>query len=88
VADQKPPRLEGDERETLRALLQYQRDSMIRKVTGVDERGARQPLVPSGTTLLWLMKHMAVRTASTMTAFRMLVIASRPVLRPGLGRAR
>jgi hypothetical protein len=59
MADQKPPRLEGGERETLRALLQYQRDSLVRKVTGVDESAARRQLVTSATTLLWLVKHMA-----------------------------
>ncbi len=41
------------------ALLQYQRDSLVRKVAGVDEQAARQRLVASETTLLWLMKHMA-----------------------------
>lgn len=59
MPDQKPPRLEGDERETLHALLQYQRDSVVRKVNGVDEGSARRPLVTSGTSLLWLIKHMA-----------------------------
>lgn len=59
MPDEKPPRLEGDERDTLRVLLQYQRDSMVRKVSGVDESGARRALVGSGTTLLWLTKHMA-----------------------------
>jgi len=59
VPDQKPPRLEGDERATVRALLQYQRESLVRKVTGVDEAAARHTLVDSGTTLLWLTKHMA-----------------------------
>jgi hypothetical protein len=32
---------------------------MVRKVTGVDEAAARDPLVGSGTTLLWLMKHLS-----------------------------
>ena len=32
---------------------------MVRKVAGVDEVAARRPLVDSGTTLLWLIKHMA-----------------------------
>jgi uncharacterized damage-inducible protein DinB len=32
---------------------------LVRKVTGVDEGAARRPLVDTGTTLLWLMKHMA-----------------------------
>jgi uncharacterized damage-inducible protein DinB len=60
VPDQKPPRLEGSERETLRALLQYQRDSLVRKVAGVDEEAARRSPVGSGTTLLWLVKHMSL----------------------------
>jgi uncharacterized damage-inducible protein DinB len=59
VPDQKPPRLEGNERETLLALLQYQRESLVRKVSGVDEVAARTTCVGSGTTLLWLLKHMA-----------------------------
>jgi Protein of unknown function (DUF664) len=59
VPDQKPPRLEGDERETLHALLQYQRDSLVRKVTGVSEEQAHVVLVGSGTTLLWLITHLA-----------------------------
>jgi hypothetical protein len=59
VPDQKPPRLHGDERETVLALLQYQRDSLVRKATGVDEAAARRVFVDSGTTLLWLMQHMA-----------------------------
>lgn len=58
MSDRKPPRLEGDERETLHALIQYQRDSLVRKVTGVDEVAARRPIVDSGTNLLWLVKHM------------------------------
>lgn len=59
MPDQKPPRLEGDERETLHALLQYQRESFVRKVTGVSEEQARVVLVGSGTNLLWLTKHLA-----------------------------
>ncbi len=57
--DQKPPRLDGDERETVHALLQYQRRSLVRKVAGVDDAAARRSSVGSGTTLLWLVKHMA-----------------------------
>jgi hypothetical protein len=58
VPDLKPPRLVSGERETLHALIQYQRDSFVRKVTGVNEADARRSLVGSGTTLLWLIKHM------------------------------
>ncbi len=49
----------GAETETLLALLQYQRDSLVRKVADLDEVSARRSPVGSGTTLLWLMKHMA-----------------------------
>ncbi len=59
VPDQKPPRLEANERETVRALLQYQRDSFVRKVSGVNEDAARHSPVTSRTNLLWLVKHMA-----------------------------
>lgn len=59
VTDRKPPRLAATELETLLTLLQYQRDSLIRKVDGVDEVAARWSPVGSGTTLLWLLKHLA-----------------------------
>ena len=60
MADQKPPRLVADELTTVQELLQYQRESLVRKVTGVTEADARRSPVASGTTLLWLMKHISV----------------------------
>ena len=59
MADQKPPRQATGERPTLLALLRYQRDSLVRKVEGVGEEEARRSPVPSGTSLLWLLTHMA-----------------------------
>jgi hypothetical protein len=59
MADRKPPRLVGAERETVLALWQFQRESLVRKVEGVDEQDARRSPAESGTTLLWLMKHMS-----------------------------
>jgi hypothetical protein len=59
VADRKPPRLAAGERETLHALLQYHRESLVRKVTGIDDAAARRRFVDSDTTLLWLIKHAA-----------------------------
>ena len=59
MPDQKPPYLAGDERAVLGALLQYQRDSVVRKVESVDDAAARRSMVPSGTSLLWLVKHLA-----------------------------
>jgi hypothetical protein len=58
VPDRKPPRLAAGERETLLALLQYQRESLVRKVTDAPEPAVREPAVGSGTTLLWLVRHM------------------------------
>jgi uncharacterized damage-inducible protein DinB len=49
----------GDERETLLALLQYQRDSFVKKVSGVSDEAARRTMVASGTSLLRLVRHMA-----------------------------
>lgn len=59
MPDQKPPRPAADERETLQALLQYHRDSLVRKVTDIDDEAARRRFVGSDTTLLWLVKHAA-----------------------------
>ena len=59
MGDDKPPRLAADERATVLALLQYQRNSFVKKVSGVDEEAGRQSPVASGTSLLWLTKHMA-----------------------------
>lgn len=59
VADLKPPRLVGgSERATLRTLMQYQRESVVRKLDGLTDDDARRPLVPSGTSLLWIVKHL------------------------------
>ena len=58
VADHKPPRLASGEAETLHALLQYQRESLVRKVDGLDEAAARWSPVGTGTSLLWLVTHM------------------------------
>jgi uncharacterized damage-inducible protein DinB len=59
MGDQKPPRVDGEEAETLLTLLRFQRDSFVRKLEGLDDDAARQEFVGSGTTLLWLVKHLA-----------------------------
>jgi hypothetical protein len=59
VSDQKPPRLSAGDRETLLALLQFQRESFLRKMDGVDEEAAASSPVSSGTSLLWLTNHVA-----------------------------
>jgi len=58
VGDVKPPRLEAGERDTLLTLLQYQRESVVRKLDGLTEADARSSTVESGTSLLWLVKHL------------------------------
>jgi Protein of unknown function (DUF664) len=58
VPDHAPPRLASDERETLLALLAYQRESLVRKVLGADEVAAETSPVASGTTLAWLVAHL------------------------------
>jgi hypothetical protein len=41
----------------LHALLQYSRESLVRKVEDVSDGDARRRWVGSDTTLLWLLKH-------------------------------
>lgn len=61
MADLKPPRLAAaDDRRVLRALTQYHRDSVVRKLDGISQDQARRELVPSGTTLLWIVKHLTM----------------------------
>jgi uncharacterized damage-inducible protein DinB len=70
VADLKPPPLTTDERSTLVSLLQFQRDSFVRKVTGVSDDDARASPVASGTSLLWLTNHLAdAETIWVLTRF-------------------
>jgi hypothetical protein len=59
VVDLKPPHRIGDERGTVMALLQFQRESFLRKVEDLDEAAARSSPVASGTSLLWLTRHLA-----------------------------
>jgi uncharacterized damage-inducible protein DinB len=70
VADLKPPPLTTDERSTLISLLQFQRDSFVRKVAGVGDDDARATPVASGTSLLWLTNHLAdAETIWVLTRF-------------------
>ena len=56
--DLHPPHLEAGERDTQVAFLHYLRESVLAKAEGLpDELGAR-PVVPSGTSLLGLVKHL------------------------------
>jgi uncharacterized damage-inducible protein DinB len=44
--------------ETALAFLGYLRDAVVRKLDGLSEEQARRALVPSGTSLLGLVKHL------------------------------
>ena len=49
----------GSEEETLHAFMDYQRASVFLKVQGLDKEQATQRLVPSLTTILGVVKHLA-----------------------------
>ncbi|MDQ0947023.1 hypothetical protein QFZ24_000946 [Streptomyces phaeochromogenes] len=57
--DTGPPRTGADEKATLRGFLDYLRNSVADKVAGVPEPQVRTGQVPSGTSLLGLLKHLA-----------------------------
>ena len=50
---------EAGEKVTLRYYLQRARDAMLWKLEGLGEYDVRRPLVPTGTNLLGLVKHLA-----------------------------
>jgi uncharacterized damage-inducible protein DinB len=49
----------GAERELLVAFLDFQRDTLLWKVSGLGEEQLRTPRTPSGMSLLGLVKHLA-----------------------------
>lgn len=49
----------GPEREMLVAFLDFHRDTLLWKVSGLSEEQARRVWTPSGTSLLGLVKHLA-----------------------------
>jgi uncharacterized damage-inducible protein DinB len=49
----------GSEQELLEAFLDFQRDTLLWKVSGLDEAALKRPLTPSGMSLLGLVKHLA-----------------------------
>lgn len=52
-----------DPKANLRNYLQTARDALLWKLEGVSEYDARRPLVPTGTNLLGLVKHLAILEA-------------------------
>jgi uncharacterized damage-inducible protein DinB len=53
-----PPYL-GDEAGTLAGFLDFHRATLLWKLEGLDDEPLRRPMVPSGTSLLGLVKHLA-----------------------------
>jgi uncharacterized damage-inducible protein DinB len=51
--------LTGDEKASLLAALERHRDVLVWKLEGLDEEQARRAMVPSGSSLLGLVKHVA-----------------------------
>jgi hypothetical protein len=49
----------GGEKESLQVALDRHRDAVLWKLEGVPDEDLRRPLVPSGTSLLGLVKHLA-----------------------------
>ncbi|MYS25307.1 Protein of unknown function, partial [Streptomyces sp. DvalAA-14] len=58
-ADLRPPEANTDERTTLLTFLRYLREAVIRKAEDVPDAAARTSAVPSGTSLLGLVRHLA-----------------------------
>lgn len=56
--DVPPPRTGNSETDTLRAFLDYLRDSIAAKLEGAPEPQVRTTIVRSGTTLLGLVNHL------------------------------
>lgn len=53
------PRTGGTEKEILHAFLQKQRNIYVWKLEGLSDEDLRRPMVPSGTNLLGMLKHLA-----------------------------
>src|SRR5579859_1053980 len=50
---------ESDQKADLRRFLQVGRDAVLWKLEGLSEYDVRRPMVPTGTNLLGLVKHLA-----------------------------
>ena len=57
--DLRVPFTATDELTTLRMFLHHQRESVIRKAEGLSDEDAHRPGVGSGTSLAWLIAHLA-----------------------------
>ena len=53
------PRTDSGELDTALAFLNFNRESVLKKTDGLEEAQLRRVLVPTGTNLLGLVKHLA-----------------------------
>lgn len=53
------PQTGGTDKDVMWGILDRNRDVMVWKLGGLSEEDARRPMVPSGTNLLGLVKHLA-----------------------------
>lgn len=56
--DNRPPSTDSGEKATLLAFLDYQRNSVAAKAVGISDEQGRAPGVPSGTSVLGLIRHL------------------------------
>jgi uncharacterized damage-inducible protein DinB len=60
TTDNRPePPSTGGEREMLAGFLDFHRATLLWKLEGLDDEQLRRPMVPSGTSLLGMVKHLA-----------------------------
>jgi len=53
------PRVDSSEKDTALAFLGFARHCLVKKTEGLDDEQLRRVLVPSGTSLLGLVQHVA-----------------------------
>ncbi len=58
MADRRTPFVNAGERDTLVVFLDYLRDCVVAKLQGLDAVHARTSHVPTGTSILGLVKHL------------------------------
>lgn len=64
------PRNDAGELDTAIAFLEFARQCVVKKADGLSDEQLRRALVPSGTSLLGLVQHLAVSESMTVPAER------------------
>jgi uncharacterized damage-inducible protein DinB len=60
IFDNRPePPYTAGEADTLQGFLDFHRATLLWKLEGLDDEQLRRPMVPSGTSLLGMVKHLA-----------------------------